>query len=283
MVHGYWGSMAYMGGAYMERLAGAPSDVINPNGLAFVICTILPYFYFLARSSSRPVKLLILALYPALGYALLLTASRSGLLALGIVLITIFMKSKKKIVLTVLFAAVAVFTIANMTTLQKDRYLSLGEKDVPGASTAEGRIEGVIKNFKAGMNRPLLGHGLGTSQELNYNILGIPQPAHNLYAEIFEELGAIGVIIYLIFIWILFRNIRLLSRTTAKWENAHNNFLRNAVLALETWFYMNLLFSLASYGLSSFEWYLSAGIVFVLKTLINIEEPISSVKVATSS
>jgi len=38
ITNGYWGSATSMGsGEIMERLSGAPHDVVNPNGLAFVI------------------------------------------------------------------------------------------------------------------------------------------------------------------------------------------------------------------------------------------------------
>ena len=269
--HGYWGSMAYMDGAYMDRLAGAPSDVINPNGLAFVICTILPFLYFLARSMPGHLKLLILALYPSLGYALLLTASRSGLLALVIILIAVFLRSRKKVAMAIVLATVAVFTVANMTGLQKERYLSLGKKDVRGAATASGRIEGIITNFEVGLNKPIVGHGLGTSRELNFNLSGVPQPAHNLYAEIFQEIGILGLLVFLFFLWLLFSNLRTLTHITVVGEDDKDNFLQNVVLAVETWFYMNLLFSLASYGLSSYEWYLTAGLIVVLQCLTQAE------------
>ena len=45
----YWGSFASMDNwEYLDRLSGAPNDVVNPNGLAFIICTVLPFLYFLA-------------------------------------------------------------------------------------------------------------------------------------------------------------------------------------------------------------------------------------------
>ena len=45
---GYWGSAAYMGGAeFMQRLSGAPYDIVNPNGLAFVIVSVIPFYLLL--------------------------------------------------------------------------------------------------------------------------------------------------------------------------------------------------------------------------------------------
>lgn len=53
LTDGYWGSFASMGDwEYLDRLSGAPSDVVNPNGLAFVVCTVLPFLYFAAGLSK---------------------------------------------------------------------------------------------------------------------------------------------------------------------------------------------------------------------------------------
>ena len=76
---GYWGDQAYMAGSFMDRLAGAPDDVINSNGLAFVIVSVFPFVYYLSSFSlkwARP----LLSSSPLLLYALALTGSRSGLI-----------------------------------------------------------------------------------------------------------------------------------------------------------------------------------------------------------
>ena len=55
MTEGYWGSTASMSGEEsMDRLSGAPTDVVNPNGFAFVILTVIPFLHFLtARRVCR--------------------------------------------------------------------------------------------------------------------------------------------------------------------------------------------------------------------------------------
>ncbi len=88
---GYWGSSTNMGeGEMMDRLAGAPSDIINGNGLAFVIVTVIPFYHYLCISSSNKLRLLYLTALPIFLYALVLTASRTGFLALIVILAGIF-------------------------------------------------------------------------------------------------------------------------------------------------------------------------------------------------
>ena len=52
MTNAYWGDAAHIGGGeFLNRLSGAPSDVINPNGLAFVIIIALPFMYLLIANA----------------------------------------------------------------------------------------------------------------------------------------------------------------------------------------------------------------------------------------
>lgn len=269
LTEGYWGSSTYMDGDMMARLAGAPSDTINGNGLAFVICTTVSFLYFLSRSFSRPIKFIILLSYPVFGYALILTASRTGILALGVIMAAIFFKSRRKLMLALTFSLAVLIVVPILTPLQRDRYLSIGRDDVAGASTAKLRVTGIIDDFKAGLEKPIIGHGVGTSLELNANRLGQAMPAHNLYVEIFQELGGIGLLIFGYFLYSIVHNLSRVLRKAKKLPAGPSTAsLIDITDALQTWMYMNLLFSVASYGLNSNEWYLLGGGGVVLNRLI---------------
>ena len=272
VTEGYWGDTTFMGAdmEMMSRLAGAPQDTINPNGLAFVICTTLSLHYFLSRTFSLPVRIFILLSYPLFLYALLLTASRTGLLALGVTMTDVFMKSRHKIFLILTFSLAALLFLANLTPMQQERYLSIGRKDVRGASTAKIRITGIVEDFKAGLNRPFFGHGIGTSFELNFNSMSKGLVAHNLYVEIFQELGGAGLLLYGYFLYAILKNLNSSVRK-AKQLPADLPAGRSLVAiadALQTFMYMNLLFAVASYGLSTYTWYLLGGSGVALNQLI---------------
>lgn len=52
VAEGYWGSAASMAGwERLDRLSGAPHDIVNPNGLAFIIVSVIPFYYFLTQVS----------------------------------------------------------------------------------------------------------------------------------------------------------------------------------------------------------------------------------------
>lgn len=267
LAHGYWGSRTHLGeGEMMNRLAGSPYDIINPNGLAFVIASVIPFFHYLSLRSSIWPKVMYLAALPFFIYALVLTASRSGLLAMGVIVAGIFAKSRNKTVLAVIIALVSIIAIANMDAEHRERYLSISKSDVRGSETAKFRRETVKDNFMIAINRPVLGHGVGTSLEAMANTMGRALVAHNLYAEIMLELGLIGLFIFLKYAWSLFSSLISLSRELKKRVDK-DDFFVGLTSAMQVWFLMNIIFSFASYGLSSYEWYLFGGLIVVTERL----------------
>ena len=267
VTQGYWGSFASMANwEYMNRLSGAPNDIINPNGLAFVIVTVIPLLHFLLVRASTRLRLLYFVLLPLLLYALILTGSRSGFVGLLVIVFALMMKSKRRFTFIALTVIVAIGAFSVMNENEKDRFESTYDTNTKNAGTAEGRIEGWKMNFQTAMERPLFGHGLGTSAEANFNSRGEAKPAHNLYLEILEELGLCGEIIFLLYMKSIFRNFgdakKLLTAHSEETE-----FLSRLVEGMQVWLFMNVVFSLASYGLSSYEWYLFGGISVVVHRL----------------
>lgn len=280
---GYWGSQAHIGGGeFMDRLAGAPNDTINPNGLAFVIMTVLPFLHYLLGGSRRPVfKIAYVLFLPPLLYTLLLTGSRSGMVGLVVVYLFIIVRSRRPVPL--IFGAVIAVAIMLpvMDANLKDRYLSLVSDNTRNAGTREGRVSGVIREFEIGMRRPIFGYGIGTSREANANFGGVDQMSHDLYTEVFIELGAVGLIIFLgvLFsivrtvlgvrpairrIWMLAREMHAVSRTL----RVRLHYYQRCAEALFVFTMMCMVFSLASYGLSEFYWYLTAGMAVSLLNVV---------------
>jgi putative inorganic carbon (HCO3(-)) transporter len=277
VTEGYWGSHASMANwTSMDRLAGAPSDVINPNGLAFVICTVLPFLYFMAGLSFK-LRLAAVLLLPPCLYALALTGSRSGIIGLLIVILGIAIKSKNFAAFVFVMAMALIvggFGFILLSPDMQDRYLSILGSGEKNAGTAEERFEGMEAQLDVLMHRPIFGHGLGTSPEANANFTssgpyaGWQMPAHNLFLEVGQEIGLIGVIIFFFFAKAIIsgfaRSRRALSR------HGRGGFLQRLIDAMQVWLAMNVVFSFASYGLSSYEWYLFGGLSVVVLRLAEL-------------
>jgi len=265
---GYWGGSTYFSGEEMMRLTGAPSDPVNANGLAFVILTTLPFVHYWAAQRRSTFRLCAyVLLVPSLVYALLLTSSRSGLVALGAIVLGLVWFSRHRILLLAVLAVSVMITVPQLTESQRDRYLSLVDHNSKQSATAEGRITAWGSNFDVFLHRPIFGFGLGTSQEANYNVVGDVHYAHNLYLEVLIELGAIGFMFFMVYLVSILVSARDVQRAVVSASNSRDAHTPGILLwlpkSLLVWIAMCLLFSLASYGLSEYQWYLFGGLAVV--------------------
>jgi putative inorganic carbon (hco3(-)) transporter len=265
LTQGYWGEAAYASGEFLDRLAGAPYDTIGANGLAFVIVSCIPFFYFLAPLSILN-RMLLFSMTPLFLYALVLTGSRSGFVGLIAILLGFIMKSRKKIILIAVFSVLGFSIFANLSPDQQDRYLSIFSSNTKNSATAEGRTEGILEDFRVALNKPIFGHGIGTSREANFHFRGIAQLSHNLYTEIAQELGFVGLALFLLYMTSVIQNFILISNRLQA-TSSTNIFYQSINSSMQVWFGMTMLFSFASYGLSSYEWYLFPGLSVVMKRL----------------
>lgn len=267
VAYGYWGSATNMGNwEMMDRLSGAPSDIINPNGLGYVIVSTLPLLFFFQRGSGWAMKAVVWMTMGAMLYALMLTGSRSAFLVLVLLIGAWVWSSQRKVLAIGVLVSVCAVLLANMSELQQERYLSIFRSDVGGAATAQGRIDGVFADFKTALERPLFGHGLGTSWEVNANVGGGAQISHNLYAETSQELGFLGLLVFLRFVAAALR-----GGYAASLVGRRSNLSRPIAVAASAMVVLmvtNLVFSFASYGLSEFHWYFLAGLGVVTVRLV---------------
>ncbi|MBE9528373.1 MAG: O-antigen ligase family protein [Proteobacteria bacterium] len=269
---GYWGDIAYSTinaeQQSLNRLSGAPHDVVNANQFAWVINSTLPFIYYLLWQSVKTLKILAILLFPIFVYALLLTGSRSGLLSLLLIVIIIMLlgknKSKKIIIGTVIFIPMILFIAGNLSPELGERYLSIIDRDVAGGASAAGRVTALSKNFSTVSNKPFIGHGLGTSQEISANFGGGGRAmlTHDLYVEVLQELGLAGFIIFALYIKAVIISLLRARRILMDLSSEHS-WLLNLVTATLVWLGMHLFYSLSCFGLSSWEWYLFGGIATV--------------------
>jgi len=271
LAYGYWGSAASMAGGseFLQRLSGSPWDVVNPNGLAWVICTVLPFLYFMQNLSWKH-RLGFLIVAPICLYALALTGSRSGVIAFAILFVAILIKSKRRALLSVAGTIAIVVGFLNLTPDMQDRYLSIFGEGDKNAATAEERVEGIDGQLRVAMRRPIFGHGLGTSTEANFHFnnsgpyAGLALPAHNLYVELIQEIGLVGLVIFLLLMVSIVSDV---IRSARHMPADKGPFLPKLVDILQVLIVLNVVFSFASYGLSSNDWYLLGGIAVVLERL----------------
>jgi hypothetical protein len=86
-----------------------------------------------------------------------------------------------------------------------------------------------------------------------------------LYAEAAVELGFIGMVIFILLIVSIISGFQHSKRAYAGQQTV--TFLSRVLDAMQVWLLLNIAFSFASYGLTSYEWYLLGGLAVVLQRL----------------
>jgi O-antigen ligase len=114
--------------------------------------------------------------------------------------------------------------------------------------------------------RPVFGHGLGTSREANANFGGGDQPEHNLYLETAQELGLVGLAVFLAYLLSVTRTVTRL-RADLRQSGTEERLLLLTDDAVQVWLATTLVFSLAAYGLSGYQWYFMGGLTVVVTRL----------------
>ena len=153
-----------------------------------------------------------------------------------------------------------------MTPIQKDRYLSLVDHDTTGGSSAEGRLKGIVGEFKLGLTRPVVGHGLGTTSEAKFHKWGSTKASHNLYGELIIELGLIGFVIFLRFLYQIARKLSVVRSALNMSDQSYYSRLNKCLIAV---FWMYAVYSLNYWGLSQYYWYLLGGLVIAFGRLVD--------------
>lgn len=269
---GYWGSFTNMGNyELMDRLSGSPYDIVNPNGLAFIIIVVISLSHHVMSKGGFWPRMLYLGMLAPLLYALMLSASRSGMLAVALFALLVILRSKHRALALCALTIIIVGLIASMSDIQRQRYLSIVDHHAKGGASAEGRVDGLWVDFKVGLETPVFGHGLGTSLEANANAYGEALPSHTLYTEVLQELGFVGLFIFMAFIIEACKNCIKAVRATA----SRTGFVLHAGESARDFAFVLMFFSIASYGLNEYQWYLLAGLSVVLRRLSSKQQPVS--------
>lgn len=195
------------------RLEGIQNSILNnPNDLAINIAIAIPLgvaFILTARGFKKAVWALALT-FMCLG--VVLTLSRSGLIAFVIsIIICVWeygIKGKRRSVVIFVAATLLVglgITVSNSGYRARVESILLG--NIEGShdkGSREARMMLLKRSIMVALTHPLLGVGPGCFMILG----GDWAVAHNSYTEIAAEAGFPALILFLLAIWAAFKNLR---------------------------------------------------------------------------
>lgn len=198
------------------RLAGSLNGIYsNPNDLAFAIALGFPLCWiFLHRTKNVIKKLIWISCMGAMGYAVFLTASRSGLIVLFIgVLVGLWefgLKGGRRYLLAIgVLMALAVIAIAPKK-LMVTRFDAFENASASGSAhgSFEQRKELLFTSLDVTLEHPLFGVGLGNFEVVSGNW----HVTHNAFTELSAEGGIAALILFLLMAKGSFSNLKAAAK-----------------------------------------------------------------------
>jgi putative inorganic carbon (HCO3(-)) transporter len=231
------------------RLAGVLNgNYSNPNDLALAIVISLPLcLALLFRSRTIPAKVAWSVAALVMAYAVFLTGSRGGFLALAVttsVCLWEFAIRGRRSYLLVIVVLLGVVLCISSGTMLRDRLKGTFDSEDDAASaygSAEERQHLFWRSLEVTAEHPLFGIGPG-----NFPIIsGSWRVTHNSYTQMSSEGGMPALVLYVVILWAGFRNIKKTKRLSR--SNKDVKLFAGALHASLAGFVVGSLFASCAY------------------------------------
>lgn len=274
----------YYNGIYQYRMGikraiGMGTSYSNPNSLAATLAYTLPFLYYTFVTHKRILYKIISILITLLFFwCIILTGSRTGMAGVIFISILLMWQNKNKVANITILLLLGVTLWIAMPAKYQERFLSTSDisSESYAAESARGRIDGLVNGFLLMIERPILGFGIGCFAIANGSIYGRGYlQAHSLPGQLMGEIGLLGIIAFIIWMYYLFKNMKNHNRYEFG-DNEFNTKVKYLVISLKTQLLSLFLFGLAGHNLYRYNWFIISAIIVVLLNLRREDKSILS-------
>jgi O-antigen ligase len=182
------------------RLHGAVPIYAHPNSLAGLAMGTLPFVIFLFPViRSWKYKLMLLPLAATAIVCVIFTGSRTGYVALGVLLLYWWTQSQRKVRNLMIATVVGVAVFPLLPDQYVERFKSIGGQEAEGNSK-ETRIV-ILKDAWEVLLRNPIGVGIASFPAVRLQMFNRKQDTHNLYLEVATNLGVHGFAVFCFLIY----------------------------------------------------------------------------------
>ncbi|OPY66955.1 MAG: O-Antigen ligase [Syntrophorhabdus sp. PtaU1.Bin002] len=252
----------YYGMVAVGRFGAATGHV----ALANTLNQALPITIFWALSEETKYKRYVL-----LGCTLLMvvgvvfTRSRGGFLGLIVILCGLTYMSQKK-GKTLMIVMVAVLVLVGVAGQGYFEHMSTMQGGITGSRSMNDRYLGLVNGVSMMLKRPLLGVGIGCYAEARSQYFGYYFYSHNLYGELFGELGLASTF-WFFWIYTVFKASYALR--TRLMINPLNMRYVNLVKGIQLGLFLRLFLGNFSHSALIWFWFFNAALVSALSYLVD--------------
>ncbi len=207
-----------------NRVWGPPQSYIaDNNSIAVAIVMVIPLLRYLQVTTPHKAVRWALALVMLLcGIAVLGTYSRGAVLAVGAMLFFLWWKSRQKLPLVAVAAIAIPLALSAMPDKWYERIDTIKEYQLD--SSANMRLNSWATMFNLAKDRPLVGGGFEVAKPEVYARYAPdsrfpPQVAHSIYFQALGEHGFVGLALYLLFLYAIWKTASDIARSTVSRAN----------------------------------------------------------------
>jgi O-antigen ligase len=239
-----------------DRLYGRTNRYGDPNDFSVTLACVIPLTLYLLRVGRSPAARMLAALCClAFVITIVMTYSRTGSVALGMIGLGLVLKSRRRVLsmIAIGLSAVVLFSVAPPRFRDRISSIFVEEKDEVGSRGA--RIALFWKGVSLFREHPLRGIGLGNflvAEGRTHEGEGAWNAAHNMYLEVAVELGILGLASLAGLLLLTRRNLKELQRTTRLPGQPASTVVLASMLEISFWVFAVVAF----FGSNIFNWML---------------------------
>jgi probable O-glycosylation ligase (exosortase A-associated) len=235
----YWANSQYLFGGAIGRVSG-PGALgggglyVDENNFAMLFVVALPFLWYAGfLIKNRIIRWGLWALIPLGWHAVFLTGSRGGLVGIGVTLMVVVWRSKRKSLALLLIPAFLGAFVWQAGDVMKGRASTISEYQED--ASASGRLNAWGAAFNMMLEHPLTGVGIASfGPAYPDHSETKPREAHNTFFQISGESGVVAGLMYLFLtisnFLVIWKNGETLYRAVRAGSDPTLYYLNEAVL-----------------------------------------------------
>ena len=207
---------------------------LDNNGASLLLAMAGPMCYFAWESVRHWVRWGFLLVIPILIHAILLSFSRGAMLSLCVGAIVVWLRSRHKRFLTVVYGGLAVLVLIMAGQEVRERFLSINQQQ--DDESAKSRWTTWRIAIRMANERPLFGYGIRNSNLFTYSYGADMEgrSIHSQYLQTAADSGWVALGLYVGLFGSVFVGLREVRRGLRKWDDPESNRAKSMASGLES-------------------------------------------------
>lgn len=232
----------------------------------------IPLTYYLTHSTKdQKAKIVLYGMLGLAIVAIVLSKSRGGFVGLMVTVMGIAYLSKRRAKTFVLVVPLF-FTALALAGQEYLSHISTISEGVHGSRSTSDRYLGLVNGISMMIKRPILGVGIGCYAEARRQYFNYYFYAHNLYGELFGELG-LASSAWFLWIYAVFKKSKELKRRIDADPNSQR-LLYNVLCGIQLGLVVRLVIGNFSHCAFIWFWFLMASLVVAVENIMTKESKV---------